>query len=92
MDVTGFCERGSQLPVAFLVLALAGGVHLENPGGCYAQAKGGRKAPHLNPRASRAQSFMRWPWSTASTAKAEEGRAELEAGEMGWMERPTLGV
>lgn len=61
MDVTGFCERGSQLPVAFLVLALAGGVQLEGPGGYSAQAKGGPEASHLNPRVPRALTFRRQP-------------------------------
>jgi hypothetical protein len=65
--VTGFCERGSQLPVAFLVLAVAEGVHLESPGGSYAQAKGGPEAPHLNPRASKAPTLRRQPWSPTGT-------------------------
>lgn len=87
MDVTGFCERGSQLPVAFLVLAIAGRVHLESPGGYYAQAKGGQEAPHLNPRASRAPTLRRQPWSTTSTVSTVEVRAELEAEDGGWMEK-----
>lgn len=83
MDVTGFCERGSQLPVAFLVLALADGVQLESPGGYYSQAKGGPEAPHLNPRVPGVLTLRRRPIEHYHTAKAVEGRAELEAEETG---------
>lgn len=47
MDVMGLCEGCGQMPVAFLVLALSGGVQLGSPGKYFMQTKVGPEAPHL---------------------------------------------
>lgn len=41
--------------VAFLVLAVSGGVQLESPGKYFMETKGGPEAPHLNSGSSMSQ-------------------------------------
>lgn len=80
MDATGLCEGCGQMLVAFLVLALRGGIQLESPGKYFMQTRVGPEAPHLNSGSSMSLNLGVLP------ARVEAGRewggwvgAELEA-------------
>lgn len=70
MDVMGLCEGCGQMPVAFLVLALSGGVQLGSPGKYFMQTKVGPEAPHLKSGSLMSQTLEFWP----VRGEAGEGR------------------